>query len=108
MKQNYQKHKKWERSWKEKKRDGPENKKRGTVLKNKKEGRSWKEKKRDGPENKKRGTVLENKKRETVLEIKKRDGPGNKKEGLSSKIKNEDRPPFLFFYFCVLLKSKFL
>ena len=42
MKQNYQKHKKT-----------------GTVLENKKEGRSWKEKKGDGPEGRKEGTVLE-------------------------------------------------
>ena len=43
---------------KEKKRDGPGRRKRGTVLGRKKEGRSWEKKKRDGPGRRKRGTVL--------------------------------------------------
>ena len=36
------------RSWREEKRDGPEEKKRGTVLKRRKRGRSWREEKMGG------------------------------------------------------------
>ena len=43
---------------KEKKRDGPGRRKRGTVLGEEKEGRSLEKKKRDGPWKKKRETVL--------------------------------------------------
>ena len=47
----------------EKKGDGPGEEKRGTVLEREKGGRSWREKKGDGPGEKKRGTVLEKKMR---------------------------------------------
>ena len=57
---------------KKKKRDGPEKKERGTVLKRKKEGRSLKEKNGDGPEKEERGTVLE-RKTGMVLKGEKRD-----------------------------------
>ena len=50
---------------KEKKRDGPGRRKRGTVLEEEKEGRSWKKKKGDGP--KKSNTDLQRKKRRNLL-----------------------------------------
>ena len=65
---------------KEKKRDGPGRRKRGTVLEEEKEGRSWEKKKRDGPWKKKRGTVLgEEKERRSWEKEKRTSNPKNEK-----------------------------
>ena len=76
---------------KEKKRDGPGRRKRGTVLGRKKEGRSWKKKERDGPGRRKRGTVLGRKKEGRSWEKKERDGPWKKKRGTVLGKRKEDQ-----------------
>ena len=65
---------------KEKKRDGPGRRKRGTVLGEEREGRSSEKKKRDGPGRRKRGMVLGRKKERRSWEKEKRtSNPKNEK-----------------------------